>query len=74
MKIGKSNKNYANYTKKTVKNCQEPGLARLTIVKLHKDCPHAEPFHKMDIKVVHDGVHHSTRPVDGADCEGIFRD
>ena len=74
MKIGKSNKNYANYTKKTVKNCQKPGLARLTIVKLHKDCPHAEPFHKMDIKVVHDGFQCSSRPVDSVDCDRIFRD
>ena len=74
MKIGKSNKNYANHTKKTVKNCQKQGLTQLTMVKLHKDRPDAGGFHKMDIKVVHDGVHYSTCPADGVNCDQVLRD
>jgi hypothetical protein len=74
LKIGKSAKNYADFTKKKVKNCQKEGLARLTLVKLHKDYLRAFLFHKMDIKVVHDGFQHSTSPVDSVGREWIFRD
>ena len=36
MKIGKSNKNYADFTKKKVKICQIFGLADYAVAILHK--------------------------------------
>jgi hypothetical protein len=36
LKIGKSNKKYADFTKKKVKNCQIKGLNPITMVNLHK--------------------------------------